>query len=106
MVWPVVPVDDDTPVKEAPTPPLRGDMDTALMAQEFAVGMTDEDKITWGIEMILAVNDPEQHHRVSAAGDIVGRYGHDLARDRLARRPDGSLIHPYAPDGGPLGETR
>jgi len=92
MVWPVFPIDD--PQGQKSTSPIRGDMDTALMAQEFAAGMRDEDKITWGIEMFMAVNDPDLHHRVTAGADIVGRYGHNLARDCRAIRPDGSVFHP------------
>ena len=73
-----------------------------MLAKEFARGMRNEDKITFALEMLLDVDDPALHHRVEAASNIIGQHGHTLNRERISRRSDGSVISPYAPDGGPL----
>lgn len=77
-----------------------------IALEDFAAtiteGLSDAEKIMVMRSIGMGVSDGSFAAMLIGAADEIGRYAHMIGRDHPQRRSDGSIIHPYAPGGGPV----
>jgi len=72
------------------------------MAKRISKNMSALERLDLAVELALTVTDPAMISPIKVASDKIGQHAHMMAREHIPQRSDGSFIHPYAPDGGPL----
>lgn len=78
-------------------------MKTVALAEKICATLTDQERLNLAVELALTVTDAAMIHPIKAASGKIGQHAHMLALTHIPQRSDGSFIHPYAPDGGPVG---
>ena len=76
------------------------------MALDALKGLTRQQRLEFCTFIICRTCDPSLVHKLEQAANEIGRHAHELQREYMPLRTDGSVIHPYAPDGGPLGDRK
>ncbi len=74
-------------------------MEYAEKAVQF---LSQEERIQLARKLCLSVNDPKCADALGVASLEILMHGENLGAGAPQRRSDGSIISPYAPDGGPL----